>query len=111
MPDGPYRLGELDVRVVNGRCIIGENTLAGSTLTLDQGVRNFMEFTSASLPQAAALATRNPARMTGLDDQVGALAPGRHADIAVLSPENEVIETFLRGRPCCISAADNRFNG
>jgi N-acetylglucosamine-6-phosphate deacetylase len=109
MPDGPYRLGELDVRVENGRVLIGENTLAGSTLSLDRGVRNFMAFTGANLGQAVALATRNPARMTGFDGEVGALAAGRTADIAVLSPGNEVVETFLRGEPCCVPA--DSFNG
>jgi len=49
MPDGNYKLGELDVRVKNGKCIIGEDTLAGSTLTLDRAVRNFAEFTGADL--------------------------------------------------------------
>jgi N-acetylglucosamine-6-phosphate deacetylase len=111
MPDGPYRLGELDVRVENGRCVIGENTLAGSTLSLDRAVRNFMEFTGASLGEAVALATRNPARMTGLDGGVGALAAGRSADIAVLSANNAVVETFLRGAPCCVPAAESRMNG
>jgi N-acetylglucosamine-6-phosphate deacetylase len=111
MPDGRYMLGELEVSVVDGRCVIGENTLAGSTLTLDRGVRNFMEFTGASLGEAVALATRNPARMTGLDGGVGTLAAGRPADIAVLSPSNEVAETFLRGEPCCIGASESRMNG
>lgn len=97
MPDGIYWLGELEVRVKNGRCIIGEDTLAGSTLTLDRGVRNFAAFTGASLAETVALATRNPARMTGLDAEIGLLAPGRAADIAALSPRNEVIETFLHG--------------
>jgi N-acetylglucosamine-6-phosphate deacetylase len=111
MPDGPYRLGELEVRVENGRCLIGENTLAGSTLTLDRGVRNLMEFTGASLAEAIAPATWNPARMTGLDGGVGTLAAGRPASIAVLSPSHEVVETFLRGEPCCIPAAESRMNG
>lgn len=111
MPDGPYRLGELDVRVENGRCVIGENTLAGSVLSLDQGMRNFMEFTGTALAEAVGLATRNPARMTGLEDSVGTLAAGHPADIAVLSPANEVIETFLRGEPCCIGAGQSQFNG
>ena len=104
MPDGNYRLGELDVRVQNGRCVIGENTLAGSTLTLDRAVRNYAEFTGAALSEAVGLATRNPARMTGLDAEIGTLAPGRPADIAVLSPKNDVLETFLRGRPCVSDA-------
>jgi len=111
MPDGPYRLGELDVRVEKGRVLIGEGTLAGSTLTLDRGVRNFMKFTGASLADAAALATRNPARMTGFDGEVGTLKAGRSADIAVLSANNEVIETLLRGRACLAETGPVSFNG
>ena len=111
MPDGTYWLGELQVRVKNGRCIIGENTLAGSTLTLDKGLRNFMEFTGASLAEAAALATRNPARMTGLAEEVGTLAVGRSADLAVLSAKNEVVETILRGKPCGAPVTQTNFNG
>ncbi len=99
MPDGTYKLGELDVRVVNGKCVIGEDTLAGSTLSLDRGVRNFAEFTGASIHQVAKLVTRNPARMTGFEAQVGLLAVGRPADITVLSVENEVVETIVRGQP------------
>ncbi len=99
MPDGPYRLGEMEVRVKNGRCVIGEDTLAGSTLTLDRGLQNFMQFTGSNLDRALPLATRNPARMTGFESEIGAIAPGRSADIAVLSARHEVIGTILRGVP------------
>jgi N-acetylglucosamine-6-phosphate deacetylase len=97
MPDGNYKLGELDVRVKDGVCLIGENTLAGSTLTLDRGVKNFSTITGASIREVAALASRNPARMTGFASEVGSLAVGRSADIAVLSQENDVVDTILRG--------------
>lgn len=98
MPDGNYKLGELDVRVKNGKCVVGEDTLAGSTLTLDHGVRNFAEFTGANISDVARLASRNPARMTGFEKQVGTLAVGRSADIAVLSTKNEVVATILHGQ-------------
>jgi len=98
MPDGNYRLGELDVRVKDGKCVVGEDTLAGSTLTMDRAVQNFARFTGIEFGEAAALATRNPARMTGLDSQVGALEAGRSADLTVLSSNGEVVETILRGR-------------
>jgi N-acetylglucosamine-6-phosphate deacetylase len=111
MPDGRYRLGDLEVRVENGRCLIGENTLAGSTLTLERAVQNFMAFTGASLAETVGLATRNPARMTGLDGQIGTLAAGRSADITVLSAKNEVVETFLGGEPQLMTAQDAAFNG
>jgi N-acetylglucosamine-6-phosphate deacetylase len=99
MPDGNYMLGELEVRVKDGKCILDENTLAGSTLTLDRGVKNFAEFTGASIDQVSRLASRNPARMAGFESEVGSLAAGRAADITVLSAQNEVVETILRGKP------------
>jgi N-acetylglucosamine-6-phosphate deacetylase len=111
MPDGSYRLGELEVRVKNGRCVIGEDTLAGSTLTLERAVRNFAEFTGAPFAESLALATRNPARMAGYQDSVGMLAPGRAADIVIFSAKNEIVETILRGEPQRVSAADRSFNG
>ena len=111
MPDGTWWLGELEVRVKNGRAIIGEDTLAGSTLTLDQAVRNFIAFTGASLEQATTLATRNPACMAGFEDEVGELAAGRSADMTVLTADNEVLETFLRGIPSSAPVTQNSFNG
>jgi N-acetylglucosamine-6-phosphate deacetylase len=97
MPDGTYRLGDLPVVVANGKCMY-QGVLAGSVLTLDIAVRNFHEFTGAPWQQAIALATRNPARMTGLDHKTGSLEEGRWADIVVLSPDGKIIATLMNGR-------------
>lgn len=99
MPDGNYKLGELVVSVKGGKAEIDEHTLAGSTLTLNRGVKNFAAFTGASIEQAARLASRNPARMTGFEAETGSLVVGRAADITVLNASNEVVETFLHGTP------------
>jgi N-acetylglucosamine-6-phosphate deacetylase len=103
MPDGTYRLGDLQVRVKDGKSIFGEDTLAGSTLTMDRAVQNFARFTGIEFGEAAALATRNPARMTGLDSRVGVLEAGRSADLTVLSPKGEVVETILGGQRVAVS--------
>jgi len=42
------------------------------------------------LPDAIAMASRNPARETGLSDK-GEIAIGKDADLVVLSPELEVL--------------------
>src|ERR1700677_1311943 len=76
MPDGTYMLGDMEVQVHDGRCT-SHGTLAGSVLTLDRGVHNFMEFTGAGLNTAVIAATRNPARLTGIDDRWGSLDAGR----------------------------------
>ncbi len=95
MPDGTYKLGELDVRVAGGLAITGENTLAGSTLTLDAGLGNYLREAEVSLADAVHAATRNPARMAGLD--AGFLRLGERADLNVLTPAGELRATYLGG--------------
>jgi N-acetylglucosamine-6-phosphate deacetylase len=98
MPDGTYMLGEMQVEVVGGRCT-SHGVLAGSVLTLDRAVQNFMEFTGADLGIAAAAASRNPSRLMGIEENWGCLKPGGVANLTVLSAQAEVLQTFLAGRP------------
>jgi N-acetylglucosamine-6-phosphate deacetylase len=57
-----------------------------------------MEFTGASLKIAVAAASRNPSQLMGIGDSWGSLYVGGAANITVLSPSAEVMETFLAGR-------------
>ena len=98
MPDGNYMLGKMEVEVRDGRCT-SNGVLAGSVLTLDRGVRNFMEFTGSNLSTAVAAASRNPSELMGVDDKWGSIEIGRQANITVLSSGAEVVQTFLAGRP------------
>lgn len=97
MPDGVYKLGTMDVTVANGKCMF-EGKLAGSVLTMDRAVRNFVKFTNASYGAAAQYAATNPAHMTGFGETYGELAPGRKADITVLTPTGEVRTILLNGQ-------------
>ncbi len=94
--DGDYVLGELPVEVRGGIArIAGTDTIAGSTLTLDAGVRNAV---AAGVPLARAVraATSIPADYLGLGD-VGRIAPGARADLAVLDPAVVVTRVMHRG--------------
>src|SRR6202042_235798 len=68
MPDGEYQLGGFAVQVANGKAM-ARGVLAGSVLTLDRALANFLAFTGAPLEQALRLLTANPAAMTGLVDE------------------------------------------
>jgi N-acetylglucosamine-6-phosphate deacetylase len=96
MPDGIYSLGGLEVQVSNGRCEY-QGKLAGSVLTLDRAIRNVMIFSGWQLQQAVRLATLNPSQRLGISDQRGLLAPGRRADLVVLTPEGQVVHTIIGG--------------
>ena len=97
MPDGEYMLGDLKVQVSNGRCM-HEGRLAGSILTLDQAVRNFIRFTHAGLVDTLQLVTRNPAAMTGLEGGYGRLAVGLPASFNVVMKDGTLAATYLRGQ-------------
>ena len=94
MGDGKFRLGTMEVDVAGARCTRG-GKLAGSVLTLDHAVCNTMSFAGWELERAVRLATSNAAHAAGLDR--GSLAPGRPADMVVLTPAGELVETICDG--------------
>jgi N-acetylglucosamine-6-phosphate deacetylase len=97
MPDGDYRLGGLTVTVANGRATSGD-VLAGSVLTLDRALANFLRFTESSLEHGLRLLTANPAAMTGLAPAAGHLAPGLPANFVALNPDGTLAASFLLGQ-------------
>ena len=98
MPDGMYKLGDLDVRVVHGRATTGEDTLAGSTLTMDRAVRNYTNFAGIPLTHALWAATRNPAAMLQTKDRAGTLAVEQPADLVALAADGTLLATYLGGK-------------
>jgi N-acetylglucosamine-6-phosphate deacetylase len=96
MPDGEYRLGELTVQVANGRAM-SEGVLAGSVLTLDRALANFLAFTGATLEQGLRLLTGNPAALTGFENETGSLAPGAAANLVAVGPDGHLAASFLNG--------------
>lgn len=99
MPDGEYQLGGMAVQVADGRALLPGAVLAGSVLTLDRALANFMEFTGAGLEQALRLATANPAAMTGLEDQAGSLAVGAAANLIALDAKGRLAGSVIGGQP------------
>lgn len=96
MPDGEYHLGGLTVEVANGRAMC-DGVLAGSVLTLDRALANFLAFTGATLEQGLRLLTGNPAALTGFESEAGSLAPGAPANLVAVSEEGRLAASFVNG--------------
>ena len=96
MPDGEYRLGGLTVQVANGRALCG-GVLAGSVLTLDRALANFLAFTGASLEQGLRLLTGNPAALTGFTGEAGSLDAGGPANLVAVGPDGKLEASFIKG--------------
>ena len=97
--DGPSELGGQPVFVKNGRATLGDGTLAGSILAMNQAVKNFYHNTKAPLPEVIAMASLNPARRLGLENILGSLEKGKLANMTLLTQDFEVVQTFLQGKP------------
>lgn len=98
MPPGTQRLGDFDVFVDGVSARLGDGTLAGSILSLDQALRNLIAFTGCSLAQALPTITRTPAAALGLAGERGSLVPGYRADVVLLDDALHVVATLVGGR-------------
>lgn len=97
MPEGDYVLGGAKVLVHDGQARLPDGTLAGSTLTLERGLRNMMAAAQLSLAEALPLVTSNPARELGLMHK-GSIAVGQDADLVALDHAGDVLLTMVGGR-------------
>lgn len=96
--DGRYPLGGLEVEVRDGVARLLEGgSIAGSTLTLDQAFRRAVTIDKLPVPDVVAALSVNPARLLGLDAEVGSLEPGKYADLVVLDGEFTVTGVMRRG--------------
>ena len=96
--DGPSELGGQAVLVQNGEARLSDGTLAGSVLTMEQAVLNFLVNTQASLPDVIAMATENPAKALGVFDRMGSLEVGKQADITIFDDNMNIKTTLVKGR-------------
>lgn len=92
MPDGDYSIGGLPVVVKDSKAWTVEGAIAGSTLDLWDGVKNFAAFSGVTLEEAIPCATAIPAKCAGLDGLCGSITEGLRADFCVLSSDRKTIE-------------------
>lgn len=96
MPDGEYQLGGFAVQVANGRAT-ARGVLAGSVLTLDRALANFIEYTATPLEDALPLLTTNPTAMAGFESR-GSLAEGQPANMVALDEAGGLLASIVDGQ-------------
>ncbi len=101
MPDGEYALGSQRVFKCQGCVRLGSGSLAGSALTMDQALRNFVDI-GLPLHEASDRLSRFPADYLG-EHQRGRLAPGAWADIVVLDADLQPQAVFVEGEAIDLS--------
>jgi N-acetylglucosamine-6-phosphate deacetylase len=62
-------------------------------------VENACRMLGIDLAAAVRMASLNPARALGIHDRVGAIQPGLRADLALMTPDGKIAQTWVSGRP------------
>jgi N-acetylglucosamine-6-phosphate deacetylase len=96
MPDGEYRLGRHTVTKCMGGVRLPDGTLAGSSLTMDQALRNLVNELGLDLINASKRVSTNAADYLGLPDR-GRLQKDAWADMVVLNQTLQLTGIFVEG--------------
>lgn len=106
LSDGEYELGGAKIikkdgitRYANSNEGI-DHTMAGSEWPMNHNVKFMIDKVGVGLVDAVMMATQNPAKIIGMDDSIGSLAPGKSADLIAMDDELNIHLTMIDGEIC-----------
>ncbi len=93
-----FQLQGRTIHVADGVCRDENGTLAGTALDMAAAVRNGVTMLGLEVAEAARMASEYPAEFLGLGADLGVIAPGRRANLALLDDRLHVVRTWIDGR-------------
>ena len=90
---------EIEIYPDGSAHLVKEKNLAGSTMKMNEGLRNLVEKAEVPFSKALDACTVNPASLLRMDDHIGRLRAGYDADIVVLNDDYTVMQTYCKGIP------------
>jgi N-acetylglucosamine-6-phosphate deacetylase len=96
-PEPSFVLQGRTIHVKDGVCRDESGTLAGTGLDMATAVRNAVALLNLDLAEAARMASEYPAAFLGLDRELGRIAPGYRANLALLDDDLRVTRTWIEG--------------
>lgn len=97
-PDGEYSIAGMPVTVRDGKALTHDGAIAGSTLSLYDGVKNLMQFAEISFSEAIYAATAAPAKEIAVFDRLGSVDVGKYADFLLIDPDTlNIGDIYLGG--------------
>ncbi len=97
LSDGEYDLGGQLVYVRGKEARLSDGTIAGSVLTMNLAVKNFMKNTGINIFEAVNMASLNPAKFIGVEDRKGSIEVGKDSDFTIFDDKFNIISTYING--------------
>jgi N-acetylglucosamine-6-phosphate deacetylase len=92
-----FRLQGRAISIEDNVCVDEFGTLAGSDTDMASSVRNAIDLLGVGPADALHMASRYPAEFLRLDHEIGRIAPGYRANLALLDAEFTVRGTWIDG--------------
>jgi N-acetylglucosamine-6-phosphate deacetylase len=92
-----FELQGKTIRVVDGVCRDDNGTLAGTAIDMASAVRKCVSMLGLDLAEALRMASQYPAEYLGLGHELGRIAPGYRANLALLDEALYVRRTWIDG--------------
>jgi len=102
-----FVIGGQQVFYKEGRCVSADGTLGGSALTMIEAIAHCVHHLDIPLPEALRMASTYPARLMGLDHQLGKIAPEYIANLAIFDRHFQVVGMVDRGQYLNFSSSAN----
>ncbi|MBI3921108.1 MAG: amidohydrolase family protein [Armatimonadetes bacterium] len=105
-PPGIYRdweVAEVELTEEGAARLAGTPYLAGAVMPMTRLIENTVRFAGVSLREAIDMATRNPARLLGLEEHAGSVEVGKDASLVLFlwddqQAKMEVVQALSRGQ-------------
>ncbi|MBY0497617.1 MAG: N-acetylglucosamine-6-phosphate deacetylase [Cyanobacteria bacterium] len=95
------KLGDQTIIAGEKTAVLENGTIAGSILTMDAAFRLLVKRIGLSLPDAARMCATTPAAALK-QSEIGAIAPEKWADLAVLDRDLRIAGTYVGGEPSTV---------
>ncbi|MBQ4527870.1 MAG: N-acetylglucosamine-6-phosphate deacetylase [Clostridia bacterium] len=101
--DNIYTLGSDDgvphyFKITNGLARLLDGTFAGSVQPVSQMIKNLVNDGRIPLEDAVCAASYSPAKIIGMDNEIGSIRQGNKADFCIMDKELNVVATIKDGK-------------
>ncbi len=98
-PGSVFYFGGNEIHVrEDGSARLNDGTLAGSTLKINEGLKNLVEVAMVPFESAINSCTSNPAELLGIADKKGYIRAGNDADIVILNDDYSIKDVYCKGK-------------
>lgn len=94
--DGDYQIWGEQISVVNGKTRNERGSIAGSVITMLEAVKMMLSL-GFSPSEVSRMASLNPARVLGIENDYGSIEIGKRADLTAIDEKGNVILTIVGG--------------